>query len=1045
MRVHRLEMTAFGPYAGTEVLDFDALNDAGMFLLTGPTGAGKTTILDAICFALYGVVPGERGTRALRSDHAPPERRPEVVLEATVGDHRYRIRRSPEWRRPKRRGSGETKEHACATLLELGDDGRERLVSSRIAEVGHELQLALGMSAEQFLQVVLLPQGGFQTFLQASSDERQAVLQKLFHTHRFARIEEWMRERTREVRSSCAHAEREVAQLLATLSHRSGNQLPEDLQGDQLGDVADVARRWAAERLEESRAAHQAAATRHQELLAAEAASRAADDLVARRVANAERADAARAVLARLDLTADQDAAADRQLADHDRARQVAPLLAGLPELERRCASAATGAQSLAASAGRHLVALPRSLGAAASGAGSSLDRPTRAALLEVRTRLDERLGRLRALLPREEERLRSVEDRRRVAELLEDARVRSAGLAERAAALPARREQAVREVAELQPLATGRARAQAARDDAARRQDCAAALPAATAARDHAHHRWQQAREAASDAREHHLDTVERRLAGMAAELAGELRPGEQCQVCGSPDHPRPATASGQAVREAEQEAALRRYEEARRQGEVAELAHRAAERDAERLAAGARGADLVECTRLLAACDEQLTAALAAERRLPDAQARLTALADEDDALTDELAAATAACRQREAELVALDATAAATAAELTEATADLLRGGGGSPPLSPSADRWLGVLVDRLDAAAAAVAAAVAALDEHTGLVTRLEEARAEAESAARDHGFTTAATAAAALLAERRAAELEATRAAREEDRRAAVAALAALEALEGPGDQGPLSATDREQSRAALAEASRRTTECAAAVGAAGDRLRDLGALVGALDRALEEWEPLRADREVTESLSGLVRGMSADNQLQMRLSSYVLATRLDQVLDAANERLLFMRDQRYTVRRCARSGGSGGSGGAGRSGSGRAGLGLEVLDAWTGEARPPSTLSGGETFIVSLALALGLADVVAEESGGLRVGTLFVDEGFGMLDPDTLDDVMDRIDGLRAGGRTVGVVSHVTELRARVPTQVHVAAGRDGSTLTVHAPHLAPA
>ncbi len=122
MRVHRLELTAFGPYAGTEVLDFEALNEAGLFLLTGPTGAGKTTILDAVCFAVYGVVPGERGTRELRSDHAPVDRRPEVVLDATIGDRRYRIRRSPEWRRPKRRGSGETKENACATLLELTAD-----------------------------------------------------------------------------------------------------------------------------------------------------------------------------------------------------------------------------------------------------------------------------------------------------------------------------------------------------------------------------------------------------------------------------------------------------------------------------------------------------------------------------------------------------------------------------------------------------------------------------------------------------------------------------------------------------------------------------------------------------------------------------------------------------------------------------------------------------------------------------------------------------------------------------------------------------------
>jgi exonuclease SbcC len=201
---------------------------------------------------------------------------------------------------------------------------------------------------------------------------------------------------------------------------------------------------------------------------------------------------------------------------------------------------------------------------------------------------------------------------------------------------------------------------------------------------------------------------------------------------------------------------------------------------------------------------------------------------------------------------------------------------------------------------------------------------------------------------------------------------------------------------------------------------------DVTRLAEALRVAVVAWEPNRRRHATADGIARLVRGTAADNQLQMRLSSYVLATRLDQVLEAANERLGHMRDQRYRLRRTGES----------RGGT-RAGLGLEVLDDWTGEARSPATLSGGETFVVSLALALGLADVVTEEAGGLRVDTLFIDEGFGMLDADTLDDVMDRIDALRAGGRTVGVVSHVTELRGRIPTQVHVTRTRTGSRISV--------
>lgn len=163
----------------------------------------------------------------------------------------------------------------------------------------------------------------------------------------------------------------------------------------------------------------------------------------------------------------------------------------------------------------------------------------------------------------------------------------------------------------------------------------------------------------------------------------------------------------------------------------------------------------------------------------------------------------------------------------------------------------------------------------------------------------------------------------------------------------------------------------------------------------------------------------------------MRLSAYVLGERLRQVVDAANERLDHMSGGRYLLRHdLNRSAGD-----RGRSGGG---LGLRVLDAWTGVERDPATLSGGESFITSLALALGLADVVTDEAGGAEIGTLFVDEGFGTLDDETLDDVLDILDGLREGGRAVGVVSHVAELRVRIPAQLRVVKGRSGSTLSHH-------
>jgi exonuclease SbcC len=166
-------------------------------------------------------------------------------------------------------------------------------------------------------------------------------------------------------------------------------------------------------------------------------------------------------------------------------------------------------------------------------------------------------------------------------------------------------------------------------------------------------------------------------------------------------------------------------------------------------------------------------------------------------------------------------------------------------------------------------------------------------------------------------------------------------------------------------------------------------------------------------------------GTSADNLTKTRLSHYVLAARLDQVVGAANVRLSAICGGRYQLQHSMERG----------VGDTRGGLGLVVLDGHTGHRRDPATLSGGETFYVSLALALGLADLVRDEAGGAELSTLFVDEGFGTLDSETLDEVMDEIDALRAGGRCVGLVSHLSELRTRIPVQVRVVANQRGSTL----------
>ncbi|MFE0946756.1 SbcC/MukB-like Walker B domain-containing protein, partial [Streptomyces mutabilis] len=223
---------------------------------------------------------------------------------------------------------------------------------------------------------------------------------------------------------------------------------------------------------------------------------------------------------------------------------------------------------------------------------------------------------------------------------------------------------------------------------------------------------------------------------------------------------------------------------------------------------------------------------------------------------------------------------------------------------------------------------------------------------------------------------------------------------------------------------AAAEAGRRLREAASARDAAARRCAELERLSARATAAVRRIAPLRREHERVARLATLTAGTSAENERRMRLESYVLAARLEQVAAAATARLQRMSSGRYTLVHSDD-----------RTGRGRSGLGLHVVDAWTGRERDTATLSGGETFFASLALALGLADVVTDEAGGVRLDTLFIDEGFGSLDDQTLDEVLDVLDALRERDRSVGIVSHVADLRRRIHAQLEVVKGRSGSVL----------
>ncbi len=495
-----------------------------------------------------------------------------------------------------------------------------------------------------------------------------------------------------------------------------------------------------------------------------------------------------------------------------------------------------------------------------------------------------------------------------------------------------------------------------------------------------------------------------------MAAELAGGLAVGCSCPVCGSVDHPSPAGGSG-SVSRADEESARERFETAdfERQAVQELVATLTTRLQSALVRSGGHAPMHWRATATVATA--AATESTAAERAVVRLRAELAELEAEEKAVATELSAARATLGERARELDETTARLEHLGAELD----DLLAAHPGVSSVGGLVEAHRRAVQD-LEEARAALAARERAAQE-------LTRASAAAEAAAIESGFGSLTEALAAVLTSAEAS----SRARILDERRASRAAAEAV--LAEPPVRAALAA-DAPDVRALterLAESGRRRDELHAAHEQAALRSGRLQALTDELTRALAAWAPARQEHALTAAMTALVEGKSVDNQLRMRLSAYVLSERLRQVVAAANERLGTMTDQRFSLEQADERG----------AGEQRGGLSLRVRDEWSGKQRDPATLSGGETFIVSLALALGLADTVSHEAGGTQLDTLFIDEGFGALDATTLDGVMDTLDSLRDGGRVVGLVSHVAELRNRVPAQLEVRKARHGSTVQV--------
>lgn len=1011
MKLHRLELTGFGPFREKQVADFDAFDGDGVFLISGRTGAGKSSILDGVSFALYGAVPRyDGGERRLRSDHCFVGDPTEVRLEFTVGDSRWRVTRAPEYERPAKRGGGLTAEPQRAEL-EQQVDGQWVGRAAKPRTVAEVLDEILGLNAQQFQQVILLAQNKFSRFLLARNDERQALLRTLFGTRRFEDYKNELDERRREAQKRLDTAG-EHAQTLLGVAEKlidAGGLGGEAERPDEL-----TARREAAQTAQQ-RAAYRVEA-RTTDLARADAAAAAATAahaaMVDRAKRLAERAEA-RQRLAALEAGAEERTADRARL---DRARAAEALRATLDAARRadaaRAVSTAAQAEALRAwaDAGGEADA---DLEALIDGLTGDLARWHEAAQHE------------RDLVARETELAgRETAETELTAALT--------ALEAQQALVPAQRAAIEAELAAARATAVRQDAAHRQRDLLAERLDAAREADRLDPEVQAAEAAYLAAGTTAVTAATAVTSLLQRRVAGYAGELAGRLAPGEPCEVCGSTEHPHPAAPGEDPVTDDDLAAA-------EQQRESAAAAEQAASETARRLrearaAAVARIGDL---------------AGLAAEVHHDDAGADT---ADAPAGATDPVALLTDAVAAAQTDLAAIDR-AVVEADALTAALTEF-------DELSAAAD------AEKLEL----TARRATVREEIAGLRATIASLRAVVADARGDHDSVADRVAAATRRRDLARALHDAQRAAAERDRAHAEARAdcdgriaasvfddvdAATAALLDEPDQKALD-TRLGEHAAALAAARARLLEleldvadaaetsaaelaAAAEDAAAADRART--AAIGALREAEQTAARLREllvqvdeayvavsvqaeAAETTTRLADTVAGR-APNTMKMDLETFVLAAELEEIVAAANLRLTEMSSGRYTLHHSD----------ARQARGAASGLGIDVLDAHTGRLRPPQSLSGGETFLASLALALGLAEVVTSRAGGIKLDTLFVDEGFGSLDPETLELAMRTLDELRVGGRTVGVISHVEAMKEQLPARLIVTATADGPSV----------
>lgn len=1009
MRPIQLTIQGFGPFATREIVDFTELGHAPLFLINGPTGAGKSSILDAICYALYGETTGsERTGDQMRCDYADPSVLTEIEFHFELGGREFVVTRSPDQEVPKKRGEGTTKKAHAATLCEWVD-GEQKLLANRPNPVAKAMVELIGLDVKQFRQVMVIPQGKFRELLIANSKDREQIFGQLFQTHIYTQIEKALFDRAAGIRKEKDEFDNQIKGALDVVSVSSEEELqaeknslkPQLTQAEQAYQ-ADLKRR------DELKQQHHAALElQHKFSEKSQLDAQLQAQLGKQSDIEQLRQQRQRARLAaRLDVPYSELTAAQKQTTDAQKA------LTAKTELLSQAQS------QLAKAKEQHLACVKQCEQTEAL--SSQLHQ------LEITGKkfaaLDEQNKQLKAA----SETLKEVERNQQQAEQAAQQLDKQIQLKR------SERDTALQQVATLDgkrhALQTlGEQIERRLRQRKLNQQVTEKARSLQQADTD-----YQRAQQQTLQAK-HHADKLEYIWhTNQAAELAQRLQPGDACPVCGNDTHPQLAKFSGDVVTK-DQVQAAREQQQASNQAEIerlktlqvlqsdydhlnqevqqlnTEIEHKALpeldqlqrqqtalNEDIHRLAA--LNPDHIE--QQLSGLEQQyqqakqkaeasLIARQAADKAVTEAQTRVDDLQRDISSEFNDVAQVRKKYAEIQKQIKALNDAELQARAALTQAQNQ-----------NSSADAALTSARELL-------------------MSWQYEQQRTEQQwqQALVETTFADSDAYLAARLDDKTLADLD-------EQIRLYDQHLATLRGKLDSISQTLLgkAVPQPELSEKALADQQQLVTESFNRLAELRSRMDSLKQVEQKLIRLYEKNAELEKAYQVYGTLSDIANGRTG---AKVSLHRFVLGVLLDDVLIQASQRLQKMSKGRYLLKRKEeRAKGNAGSG-----------LDLVVEDGYTSKSRDVATLSGGESFMAALSLALGLSDVVQSYSGGIRLDTLFIDEGFGSLDPESLDLAIQTLVDLQQGGRTIGIISHVSELKEQIALRLDVETAARGSRI----------